>query len=206
MLAILEDGFSTVSQINYIEKKDSAISRNAGGEVGTNSIFSKLLKINVSGEIESSEENSNENSVAKEKVHTNVSLLSKFYDYLVDEKILKKDIDIKSVLIGDFVEVQGELEKNPLIEFLGILVDFFRIAKIFEEQPQLGDKNKAKLQKQKDMYTPFRIGTGTARQGKLCHRRWEIRPPEKGISQRRQAVDIFTILVLPCSCFYSYAG
>ena len=49
MLAILEDGFSTVSQVNYSEHKESENRQKGGGGVSTSAtIWSKLFKIDLS--------------------------------------------------------------------------------------------------------------------------------------------------------------
>ena len=90
MLAIIEDGFSMVSQINYTEHKESSSAQKVDAGISTSApILSKFLKIDVSGGL-SHEGNKGENeNVIKEKVHTNVSLLSKFRGFLVENKILK---------------------------------------------------------------------------------------------------------------------
>ena len=46
--------------------------------------------------------------MSKEKVHTNVSLLSKFRSYILENEILKINFDIGKLKIGDFVELEGE--------------------------------------------------------------------------------------------------
>ena len=142
MLAIMEDGFSMVSQINYTEHKENSSSQKIDAGISTSaSILSKLLKIDVSGGI-SHEGNKGENeSIVKEKIHTNVSLLSKFRGFLVQQKILKSDFDFLKMQVGDFIEVEGELQKNPIINYM---------ANIFAEQPQEGGKTQAKNQKKKD--------------------------------------------------------
>lgn len=151
MLAIMEDGFSTVSQVNYTEhmEKNSAKKLDASAST-TVPILSKLLKIDVSGGISQTGNDGKDASVVKEKVHTNVSLLSKFRNFLIDEKILKSELDFSKIQVGDFVEIDGELEKNPLINYMDIFVDIFRLADIFTEEPQLGNKTQAKNQKQQD--------------------------------------------------------
>ena len=151
MLAIMEDGFSTVSQVNYTEhmEKNSAKKLDASAST-TVPILSKLLKIDVSGGISQTGNDGKDTSVVKEKVHTNVSLLSKFRNFLIDEKILKSELDFSKIQVGDFVEIDGELEKNPLINYMDIFVDIFRLADIFTEEPQLGNKTQAKNQKQQD--------------------------------------------------------
>ena len=151
MLAIMEDGFSMVSQINYTEHKENSSSQKIDAGISTSaSILSKLLKIDVSGGI-SHEGNKGENeSIVKEKIHTNVSLLSKFRGFLVQQKILKSDLDFLKMQVGDFIEVEGELQKNPIINYMDSFIDLFRMADIFTEKTQLGNRTQAKNQKQKE--------------------------------------------------------
>lgn len=151
MLAIIEDGFSTVSQVSYTEHKENNNNQKLEAGFSTSAtILSKLLKINLQGEVGHSGTTGENESVAKEKVHTNVSLLSKFRTFLEKEKILKTGFDITKVKIGDFVEVEGELQKNPLINYMDIFKDLFRLSDIFEDKPQVGDRTRAKIQKQQD--------------------------------------------------------
>lgn len=151
MLAIIEDGFSTVSQVSYTEHKENSNAQKIEMGASTSAtILSKLLKIDLKGELSRSGNSGENESVAKEKVHTNVSLLSKFRSFLVEEKILKSDFDVANMRIGDFIEVEGELQKNPLINYMDIFLDLFRMADIFTEKPQLGGKTQAKTQKQQE--------------------------------------------------------
>ena len=46
--------------------------------------------------------------------------------------------------IGDFIELEGELQKNPLIEYLDRFVDLFRMGKIFVDEPQIDYKKSTK--------------------------------------------------------------
>lgn len=151
MLAIIEDGFSMVSQINYMEHKENNSTQKFDAGISTSAaILSKLLKINISGELNHAGGSKENESVAKEKVHTNVSLLSKFRGFLVEQKMLKSDFDFSKIQVGDFIEVEGELQKNPLINYLDIFIDLFRMADIFADKPQLGNKIQANNQKQKE--------------------------------------------------------
>lgn len=151
MLAIIEDGFSTVSQVSYNEHKENSNVQKLESGVSTSAnILSKLLKIDLKGEVSHSGNSGENTSVAKEKVHTNVSLLSRFRTFLVNEKILKSGFDTANIKIGDFIEVEGELQKNPLINYLDIFLDLFRMVDIFTEKPQLGSKTQTKAQKQQE--------------------------------------------------------
>ena len=108
MLAIIEDGFSMVSQVNYTEhKENSNMQRLEAGAATSATILSKLLKIDLKGELSHSGNSGENECVAKEKVHTNVSLLSKFRTFLVDGKMLKTGLDVSDTRIGDFIEVEG---------------------------------------------------------------------------------------------------
>ena len=157
MLAILEDGFSMVSQVNYTEQRESSSAQKVESGVSTSSILSKLLKINMGAELSHSGNNGEKETTAKEKVHTNVSLLSKFRGFLSDNKLLKTEFRVSDMQVGDFIEFEGELQKNPLINYMDIFVDIFRMANIFAEKPQLGNKTQARTQQQQENETVKQI-------------------------------------------------
>ena len=137
MLAIIEDGFSMVSQINYTEHTENNSVQKADAEISTSTtLLSKLLKIDVSGGLSHQGNRGQNENIIKEKVHTNVSLLSKFRSFLVEQKILKSDLDFSKMQVGDFIEVEGELQKNPIINYMDSFIDLFRMVDIFTEQPQ----------------------------------------------------------------------
>lgn len=150
MLAIIEDGFSTVSQVSYTEHKESSSQKSLSGGASTEAslpFWSKLFKIDLQGDISHTGNKENDKNTTKEKVHTNVSLLSKFRGFLIEEDILNTEFDISKMKIGDFIEIEGELQKNPLIECLDMFNNVFNIVNIFSEEPKLGNKTKAKVQK-----------------------------------------------------------
>ena len=158
MLAIIEDGFSTVSQVSYSDHKENSNAQKIEAEVSTSaSILSKLLKIDLKGELSHSGNCGETENTTKEKVHTNVSLLSKFRAFLTDANILKSGFDISNMKIVDFIEVEVELQKNPLINCMDIFVDMLRMADIFAEKPQLNAKTQAKAQKQQQDETMKKI-------------------------------------------------
>ncbi len=153
MLAIIEDGFSMVSQVNSTEQKESSASQAGSVSGTTSSLLSKLLKIDFSGDLEHASSTSGAKNITKEKIHTNVSLLSKFRVTLEKEKLLQKSSDITKIQIGDFIELEGELQKNPLIDYIDRVVSVYRMAEIFTEQPALGNKKAASVQKKQEDQT-----------------------------------------------------
>lgn len=152
MLAIIEDGFSMVSQVNSSEQKESTM-RQTGDVSASTSLLNKLLKIDLKGEISHTGNIGESENISKEKVHTNVSLLSKFRTTLEKEKLLDTSSDISSMKIGSFIELEGELQKNPLIDYMEKIVAMFRMADIFSDEPELGNKKNGALQKKKENQT-----------------------------------------------------
>ncbi len=149
MLAIIEDGFSMVSQVNSSEQKEST-SGQIGSVNATTSLLNKLLKIDLKGDISHTGNVEESENISKEKVHTNVSLLSKFRTTLESEKLLDTTSDISNTKIGSFIELEGELQKNPLIDYMDKIIDMFRMVDIFSDEPDLGNKKNASLQKKKE--------------------------------------------------------
>ena len=149
MLAIIEDGFSMVSQVNSSEQKEST-SEQIGSVNASTSLLNKLLKIDLKGDISHTGNVGENENISKEKVHTNVSLLSKFRTTLEDEKLLDTSSNISNVKIGNFIELEGELQKNPLIDYMDKIIDMFRMVDIFSDEPELGNKKNASMQKKKE--------------------------------------------------------
>lgn len=149
MLAIIEDGFSMVSQVNSSEQKEST-SEQIGSVNASTSLLNKLLKIDLKGDISHTGNVGENENISKEKVHINVSLLSKFRTTLEDEKLLDTSSNISNVKIGNFIELEGELQKNPLIDYMDKIVDMFRMVDIFSDEPELGNKKNASMQKKKE--------------------------------------------------------
>lgn len=69
------------------------------------------------------------------------------------EKLLDNSSDISNMEIGNFIELEGELQKNPLIDYMKKIVSMFRMADIFSDEPELGNKKKVTLQKKKENQT-----------------------------------------------------
>ena len=133
MLAIIEDGFSMVSQVNSSEQKESTKGQ-TGSVSASTSLLNKLLKIDLKGEISHTGNVGESENISKEKVHTNVSLLSKFRTTLEKEKLLDTSSDISNMKIGSFIEVEGELKKNPLIDYMEKIVSVLQMANIFSDE------------------------------------------------------------------------
>lgn len=144
MLAIIEDGFSMVSEINTSSQVNNSVDSKIGAGFSTKALLDKLLKIQLEASIEEERAEGNQSNVKKEKVHTNVSLLSKFRSELINNKLLSfkagEKLDFNKISTGDFIELEGELQKNPMIDIFERIIDVFRMMDIFSDQPALGSK------------------------------------------------------------------
>ena len=103
--------------------------------------------MDVSGNVEHSGKKGETENIIREKIHTNASLLSKFRSMLIENKAIKTNSNIKDIQVGDFIEVSGQLEKNPLVNYLELFVDFIKLANNLSDEPELGTKKQANAQK-----------------------------------------------------------
>lgn len=157
MLAIMEDGFSMVSEITSSSQEASSTTGKLSGGVSTKAILDKLLKIQLDGNFQKDKATSTEVGKKLEKVHTNVSLLSKFRSALIDGNLLAykagDELDISKINAGDFIELEGQLQKNPMIDIMEKFIDVLRMVEIFANKPQLGGKKSSSEKKTTDNAT-----------------------------------------------------
>jgi len=134
MLAILEDGFSNIRSVSKTTSSEGGVEGNIGGEIGFSNIFA-LLPIKLSGSIKGEKKGSRDETVNEERTHTPTSLFAKLLEILEYKKYIKKlnsFNDLKNIGTGDFVELKGILEKNPLISTLESFSRMMELAVIFE--------------------------------------------------------------------------
>ena len=117
MLAILEDGFSTIRNIQRKDSQKDESAGNIGGEIGTSNIFA-LLGVKLKTNWKEEKKNETDQVISEERIHTPVSLFSKLLEKLYEKKLIKEIKCVKNldeVKTGDFVLFNGRLSKNPLI-------------------------------------------------------------------------------------------
>lgn len=134
MLATIEDGFSEVRNVQTSNSKSKEEEANA--DIGVSNVFS-LLQIGFTGNKKRA--NSNEQVITEEKTHTTVSLFQKLKSTLEENKYIKQDTD--DLLEGDFVELQGILKPNPVIDLLVNFKEIIALSNVFNENK--GNKSKS---------------------------------------------------------------
>lgn len=145
LLAILEDGFSTLSSIKTstaeIEKEKSGI----GASFGLSNVFA-LLNVSLKGD-RSKEAGSDDRSESSyEKVHTPTSLFARLRQGINSDdkkllKLIRTNDDIEELKCGDFIEFRAILRKNPLVDLIETIKQISEIAILFEDE-KAGSKSK----------------------------------------------------------------
>lgn len=157
MLAIIEDGFSKVSEVSTSFESNDKINSKLDVGFSTKNILEKLLKIQLNAEISGESMEGDSGSSKSEKVHTNVSLFSKFRIALEKNNLLfckaGNEIDIEKCKTGDFIEVEGELQKNPMIDLIEKFLEMYKMADIFDDKAPLGKRKEAAIQKKAEKQT-----------------------------------------------------
>lgn len=138
MLATIEDGFSTVKNIQTSRNKNKE--EDAEANIGTSNLFA-LFSVGIKGNMKSG--SSNGQTIVEEKTHTTVSLFQKLKSDLDNAKLINRDVD--KFVIGDFVEIQGNLKANPLIDMLSALKEMMALANLFSDKPKNGQSKKEKI-------------------------------------------------------------
>lgn len=145
MLATIEDGFADVKNVQTSKNKNQV--NDVETNIGTNNLFA-LLNIGVRGNHKGTSDNGE--TIIEERTHTPVSLFQQLKEQLEHAKFINRDID--NLNIGDFVEVQGTLKNNPVIDMLSGFKEIINLANLFTD-------SKPKKNKKEDMLTDDKINS-----------------------------------------------
>ncbi len=138
MLATIEDGFSEVKNIQTSKSKNRE--EDAEANIGMSNLFA-LFSVGLKGNLKSG--NSSDQTIMEERTHTTVSLFQKLKADLETDQLINRNID--TYKIGDFVEIQGNLKTNPLIEMLSALKELMALANLFSDKLKNNQSKKDKL-------------------------------------------------------------
>lgn len=147
MLATIEDGFADVKNVQTSKNKNQV--NDVEANIGTNNLFA-LLNIGVRGNHKSTSDNGK--TIIEERTHTPVSLFQKLKEQLENAKFINRDIN--NLNIGDFVEIQGTLKNNPVIDMLYGFKEIITLANLFTDSKPKKNKNK-----KEDVFTDDNINS-----------------------------------------------
>lgn len=135
LLAMLQGGISTVTTITESSSNNNVDGEKVSVGFGLSEAFSTLLKIDLSGSKEKTIESEETNTSSQERVHTPASLFFQLRNLLLEKGYLKEaEEDLPKA--GDFVEFEGFLKRNPIVETIDSLAEMLDMADAFSNKPQ----------------------------------------------------------------------
>ncbi len=146
LLAMLQGGISTVTTVTEASSNTKSEGEKISAGFGLSEAFSTLLKIDLSGSKDKSSGSEETSSSSQERVHTPASLFFQLRNLLVEKEYLKEATDHELPKAGDFVEFEGYLKRNPIVETIDSLAEMMDMADAFEDKPQQKKGNRGSNQ------------------------------------------------------------
>ncbi|EJI1394749.1 hypothetical protein NDL37_004515 [Vibrio parahaemolyticus] len=140
LLAMLQDGISTVKAISSSSEEASSQNEKLSVGFGLSEAFSTLFKIDLSGNQDKSSSDTATQETSEEKVHTPASLFFKLRNLLIEREYLTQLSENSDVIAGDFIEFEGALSRNPIVETIDSMVQMLEMVEMFDQTPK--PKNK----------------------------------------------------------------
>ena len=134
---MLQGGISTVTSITEASKSAKSDGEKISAGFGLSEALSTLLKIDLSGTRDRSSGNEEASTLSQERVHTPASLFFQLRNILINKGYLRESVGEEFPKAGDFVEFEGYLKRNPIVETIDSLAEVVNMAEVFAEKPQL---------------------------------------------------------------------
>lgn len=141
LLAVIEDGFSQVTNLNVSNTDGKTTNSSLNGEAGFG-LYGIKTKIKAAMGIEKN--SSEEKSSSEEKIHTPTSLFAKLLSYLEENQLIhdiEEKVDLDNLMPGSFVRFNSKLEKNPLISLLESMEQIMVLAMTFQPTQKSNKKD-----------------------------------------------------------------
>ena len=141
LLAVIEDGFSQVTNLNVSNTDGKTTNSSLNGEAGFG-LYGIKTKIKAAMGIEKN--SSEEKSSSEEKIHTPTSLFAKLLSYLEENQLIhdsEEKVDLDNLMPGSFVRFNSKLEKNPLISLLESMEQIMALAMTFQPTQKSNKKD-----------------------------------------------------------------
>lgn len=139
LIASLHDGFTNVTRIKTTAGNQESASAGIDADLGNKNIFA-FLGVNFSGKV--SRDNTDQKEM--EKVHTPSSLFNELKKELIHNdhvKIISDKGSFEKIQPGDFVEIRGQVIKNPLVKMFENIQKMMELATVMQDY-QKGQKGK----------------------------------------------------------------
>ena len=136
MLATIENGLSEMSSVQTFNENKDSTGTEAGAKIGVSNVFA-FLGINLKSSLKSEQQINDGTQITEDRVHTPSSLFQRLRQYLQEEKqikLLSEEPDLSNINPGDFIEINGTLRKNPVVDLIEGFIKLMELAVAFEDK------------------------------------------------------------------------
>ncbi len=138
LVAVLEGGIASVTQVSQTQSAASGETRQIGASFGVSEALSSLLKIDLTGRRDRKSSDESSTTTTQDRIHTPVSLFITLRSILRERGYLTPIASDSELSPGDLVEFSTVLKRNPLVETLDSFVEMIDLFQAFAEKPQKG--------------------------------------------------------------------
>lgn len=148
LLAMLQDGISTVTRVTTSEESNKKDDQRYGTVFGLGQALSGLIKIDLAGNRARISEGSRGFEKSEEKVHTPASLFQKVRSLLKEKNKILTAIENYQPVSGHLAEFSTSLKRNPLIQSIDTMIEMQELIVAFDLKDKESEKIRARAQKQ----------------------------------------------------------
>jgi hypothetical protein len=136
LLATIENGFSQMSSVQTFNESKDSTQADVVAKIGVSNVFA-FLGINLKSSLKGEQQVNDGTQVTEDRVHTPASLFQRLRQYLQEEKqikLLSEEADLSNINSGDFIEINGTLRKNPVVDLIEGVIKLMELAVGFEDK------------------------------------------------------------------------
>ena len=149
LIAMLQGGISTVTAVTQTSSESMASQQEISAGFRVSDVISTLFKVDISGGISDSNAQVAGTTAFEERIHTPASLFYQLRTLLVERGHLVS-LEETPPNPGDFIEFEGALERNPIVETIDSMAAMIGIAMEFEDKPQRKQSNSKNVASQNE--------------------------------------------------------
>lgn len=150
LIAMMRDGMSTITKVSVQGTELNSSTGEISGGFGLGSALSSLLKMDMSIKDSSKNQSEQNETKSEERVHTPASILFNLLRDMKSGKIITPITNENSPKIGDFVEFDAVLTRNPMVETIDAFSELMKVATTLTEDPEMSNNQRKKAKAEND--------------------------------------------------------
>jgi len=156
LVAMLQGGISTVTQVSQSKNESESVSAEVGATFGLSKALSSLLRIDFSGKAIGATSGESKETRNEERIHTPASLFIALRALLREKELLIQESKTIQHSAGRIIEFSAVLKRNPLVETIDAFIEMIDMFEAFTEKPAKGKgKHGSENQKMKKQMESF---------------------------------------------------